>query len=134
MAARTVVIVDDSKFLIKQIIDFFQKQLGFEVLATGNDGNDAIELFRSHKPNLITLDITMPNKDGMEAMKEIIREFPDANIVMISAVRGNAMLECMSAGAKGYIEKPLKFSDAAFVQDFKDTINDTFSHTEEMNS
>jgi two-component system, chemotaxis family, chemotaxis protein CheY len=134
MAARTVVIVDDSKFLIKQIIDFFQKQLGFEVLATGNDGNDAIELFRTHKPNLITLDITMPNKDGMEAMKEIIREFPDANIVMISAVRGNAMLECMSAGAKGYIEKPLKFSDAAFVQDFKDTINDTFSHMEEMNT
>lgn len=131
MAARTVVIVDDSKFLIKQIIDFFQKQLGFEVLATGNDGNDAIELYRTHRPNLITLDITMPNKDGMEAMKEIIREFPDANIVMISAVRGNAMLECMSSGAKGYIEKPLKFSDAAFVQDFKDTINDTFNDSEE---
>lgn len=131
MAARTVVIVDDSKFLIKQIIDFFQKQLGFEVLATGNDGNDAIELYRTHRPNLITLDITMPNKDGMEAMKEIIREFPDANIVMISAVRGNAMLECMSSGARGYIEKPLKFSDAAFVQDFKDTINDTFNDSEE---
>jgi two-component system, chemotaxis family, chemotaxis protein CheY len=130
MAVKTVVIIDDSKFLIKQIVDFFEKQLGFEVLATGNDGNDAIELYRSHKPNLITLDITMPNKDGMEAMKEIIREFPDANIVMISAVRGNAMLECMSAGAKGYIEKPLKFSDPAFVQDFKDAINDTFGDME----
>jgi hypothetical protein len=42
------------------------------------------------------------------------------------------MLECMSAGAKGYIEKPLKFSDAVFVQDFKDTINDIFNKREEV--
>lgn len=125
--ARTVVIVDDSKFLIKQIVEFFEKQMGFQTLATGNDGNEAIELYRKHKPDLITLDITMPNKDGMEAMKEIVKEFPDANVLMISAVRGNAMLECMSAGAKGYVEKPLKFTDAEFVQDFKDTVNDIFN-------
>jgi two-component system chemotaxis response regulator CheY len=129
--ARTVVVVDDSKFLIKQIVEFFDKQMGFQVLASGNDGNEAIELYKKHKPDLITLDITMPNKDGMEAMKDIVREFPDARILMISAVRGNAMLECMSAGAKGYIEKPLKFSDSEFVQDFKDTVNDVFNEKEE---
>ncbi len=127
MAIKTAVIVDDSKFLIKQIVEFFYKQLGFNVVATGNDGNDAVELYRIHKPDLITLDITMPNRDGMEALKDILSEFPDANVVMISAVRGNAMLECMSIGAKGYIEKPLKFSDAAFVQDFKETIHDVFT-------
>jgi len=121
---RTVVIVDDSKFLIKQIVDFFQNQLGFTVVATGSDGNDAVELFRKHKPGLITLDITMPNKTGAEAMKEIITEFPDANILMISAVRGESMLECMNSGAKGYIEKPLKFNDSEFVQDFKETIEE----------
>ncbi len=127
MAVKTAVIVDDSKFLIKQIVDFFNKQLGFDVVATGNDGNDAVELYRIHRPDLITLDITMPNRDGMEALKDILNEFPDANVVMISAVRGNAMLECMSFGAKGYIEKPLKFSDSAFVQDFKETISDVFA-------
>ena len=125
--ARTVIIVDDSKFLIKQIVDFFEKKLGFSVLATGNDGNEAVELYRKHKPDLITLDITMPNKDGMEAMKEILSEFPDAKVLMISAVRGSAMLECMSAGAKGYIEKPLKFADSEFIQDFIDSVNDVFS-------
>lgn len=123
---HTVVIVDDSKFLIKQIVDFFDKQLGFTVLATGSDGNEAVELYRKHKPDLITLDITMPNKTGADAMKEIIQEFPDANALMISAVRGDAMLECMNAGAKGYIEKPLKFNDPEFVIDFKDTVSEIF--------
>ena len=122
----TVVIVDDSKFLIKQIVDFFEKQLEFTVLETGTDGNEAVELYRKHKPDLITLDITMPNKSGGEAMTEIMQEFPDANVLMISAVRGDAMLECMNAGAKGYIEKPLKFNDPEFIIDFKDTINEIF--------
>jgi two-component system chemotaxis response regulator CheY len=125
--SKTVVVVDDSKFLIKQIVDFFEKQLEFQVLGTGNDGNEAIELYKKFKPDLITLDITMPNKDGMDAMKDIIKEFPDANILMISAVRGSAMLECMSAGAKGYVEKPLKFADGEFVKDFKETVNEIFN-------
>ncbi|HMA65167.1 MAG TPA: response regulator, partial [Chitinispirillaceae bacterium] len=99
---------------------------GFEVLGTGNDGNEAIDLYQKYKPDLITLDITMPNKDGIDAMKEIIKQFPEANILMISAVRGNAMLECMSAGAKGYVEKPLKFADTEFVSDFKETVNEIF--------
>lgn len=124
---KSVVIVDDSKFLIKQIVDFFQNKLGFTVLATGTDGNDAVALYKKHRPSLITLDITMPNKDGATALTDIISEFPDANIVMISAVRGDAMLECMSAGAKGYVEKPLKFSDSHFIDDFEETINDIFS-------
>jgi two-component system chemotaxis response regulator CheY len=123
---RTVVIIDDSKFLIKQIVEFFEKQLGFTVVETGSDGNEAIEMYRKHKPDLITLDITMPNKTGADAMKEIIQEFPNANVLMISAVRGDAMLECMNGGAKGYIEKPLKFSDPEFVSDFKDTIQEIF--------
>ncbi len=129
--SKTVVIVDDSKFLIKQIVDFFEKQLNFEVVATGNDGNEAVDLYKKHKPDLITLDITMPNKDGEEAMKDILKEFPDANIMMVSAVRGSAMLECMAAGAKGYIEKPLKFNDSEFVEDFKETVADVFKETAE---
>ena len=125
--SKTVVVVDDSKFLIKQIVDFFEKQLEFQVLGTGNDGNEAIELYKKFKPDLITLDITMPNKDGMDALKEIIKDFPGASILMISAVRGSAMLECMSAGAKGYVEKPLKFADSEFVNDFKETVNEIFN-------
>ncbi len=122
--SKRVVVVDDSGFLKKQIVQFLEGKLGLKVVATGADGNEAVSLYREHKPDLLTLDITMPNKDGQEALQEIIQEFPDANILMISAVRGDAMLECMSAGAKGYIEKPLKFASAEFVEDFKSTIDD----------
>lgn len=124
--SKSVVVVDDSKFLVKQIVQFFETEMSYEVVATGHDGNDAVELYEQYKPDLITLDITMPNKDGQQAMEEIITKYPDANVVMISAVRGDTMLECMSFGAKGYIEKPLKFKDSEFVDDFKATIDEVF--------
>jgi len=66
----------------------------------------------------------MPNKDGKAALEEILGEFPDARIMMISAVKGSAMLECLSLGAKGYVEKPLKFNDAEFISDFKATVEE----------
>jgi len=122
--ARTVVIVDDSKFLIKQISDFFTNKLGLQVVAEGHDGDQAVELYRQHKPDMITLDITMPNKDGKAALVEILHEFPDACVMMISAVKGSAMLECMNKGAKGYIEKPLRFGDEEFVTEFKTTVEE----------
>ena len=53
--SRTVVIVDDSKFLIKQIAEFFADKLGFKVLAEGNDGEHAVQLYRKYKPDLITM-------------------------------------------------------------------------------
>lgn len=125
--AKKIVIVDDSKFLVKQIAQFFEKTFGFHVLATGSDGNDAVELYRQFTPDLITLDITMPNKDGQQAMKEILAEFPDAKVLMISAVHGDAMLECIKSGAKGYIEKPLRFNNPEFISDFRETIEEIFT-------
>jgi len=123
--ARTVVVVDDSKFLARQITEFFVKTMGYTVVAEGNDGDQAVELYRMHTPDLITLDITMPNKNGKAALNEILREFPGARILMISAVKGSAMLECIAAGAKGFVEKPLKLSDAEFLSDFIATVEDS---------
>jgi two-component system chemotaxis response regulator CheY len=125
--SKTLVIVDDSKFLIKKIVAFFENEMKYKVVGQGYDGNDAITLYRQHQPDLIALDITMPNKDGQQAMEEILEEFPDANILIISAVRGDTVLECMSNGAKGYIEKPLRFSDPEFIQDVKDTLDEIFN-------
>ncbi|MDM8558683.1 response regulator [Candidatus Parabeggiatoa sp. HSG14] len=124
---KTVVIVDDSKFLIKKIVAFFENEVKYEVVAQGYDGNDAVALYRKHQPDLIALDITMPNKDGQQAMEEIFAEFPSANILIISAVRGDTVLECMDSGAKGYIEKPLRFTDPEFIQDFKETLDEIFT-------
>ena len=67
-----VVVVDDSMLVRLQLKKFFEEEMKFEVAALGNDGNDAVALYKQHKPDLITIDLTMPNKDGFEALKEII--------------------------------------------------------------
>lgn len=123
---KTVVIIDDSKFLVSMLQDFFQDVLQFDVLATGNNGIQAIELFRQYKPDLLTLDLTMPIKDGPTALGEIITEFPTARILIISALNGNSILECIKKGASGYIEKPLRFDDEDFRKEFSQTLEEVF--------
>jgi two-component system chemotaxis response regulator CheY len=124
--SKRIVIVDDSIFLIKQLTAFFEAAMGYTVVGAGSDGNQAVALYRQHKPDLITLDITMPNKDGMEALAEIMEEFPEANVMMISAIRGQEMIKCIKIGAKAYMEKPLLFNDEQFVSDFKVSLAEVF--------
>jgi len=123
---KSVLIVDDSIFLSKQIAEFFTSQLGFRVLAIGKDGNEAVELYQVHKPDLLTLDLTMPNKDGRTAIDEILSEFPEARILVISAVKGHTVLDCLNRGARGYVEKPLRFGDPIFVEDFRQSVDEAF--------
>jgi len=122
--SKTVVIADDSKFLTRHIQQFFEESMGFTVVGVGYNGEEAVALYKEHKPDLITLDITMPIKDGQVALREIITEFPNAKVVMMSAVRGETMVACIKDGASAFIEKPLKFADADFVESFKETINE----------
>lgn len=124
---KSVLIIDDSSFLSKQISEFFSSQLGFHVVGIGKDGNEAVEMYRKYQPDLLTMDLTMPNMDGKTAINEILAEFPDARILVISAVKGNTVLECLNRGAKGYVEKPLKFTDPIFVEDFKQSVDEAFN-------
>jgi two-component system chemotaxis response regulator CheY len=124
MAIRTV-IVDDSNFIILQLKKQLGERMGHEIVATGKDGNEAVALFRQHRPDLMTLDLSMPHKRGSDAIKEIIQEFPNANIIVISAVRSHEMVNCMQLGAKGYIEKPLKLDDEEYLKDFVTMINES---------
>jgi two-component system chemotaxis response regulator CheY len=121
---KSVVIVDDSKFQTLQLGRFFADVLGFNVLASGENGEEAVELFRQHKPDLITMDLTMPKLDGRGAISRIIQEFPDAKVLVISAVKGPLLLDCLAIGAKSYVEKPLRFDKDDFVRDFKATIGE----------
>jgi len=125
--SKSVLIIDDSSFLSKQIAEFFTTQLGYQVVGIGKDGNEAVDLHRKLRPDLVTMDLTMPNKDGKTAIREILSEFPDARILVISAVKGNAVLECLNKGAKGYVEKPLKFADPLFVEDFRKSVEEVFA-------
>jgi two-component system chemotaxis response regulator CheY len=120
---RKVVIVDDSPVTSGQLVDFFTSRMDFEIAGMGIDGDVAIGLYRAHRPDLITLDITMPNKDGEQATIEILNEFPDANVIIISALQGDAILRCLSAGAKGYFPKPIKLNNKEMVSEMIKTIN-----------
>lgn len=123
---RRVVIVDDSAGLIRRLREFLEREMDCEVVATGSDGVQAVELYRGHRPDLITLDITMPHKDGHSALEEILGEFPDANVMMISAIRGPEMAKCLMTGAKAYMEKPLLLNDPRYVADFKASLEEVF--------
>jgi two-component system chemotaxis response regulator CheY len=124
MAEKTVMIVDDSKYITGLLEKFFKERLKFRVVATVLNGMEVLERYRELRPALVTLDISMPQKTGEVILQEIISFDPDANICIISAVRGDAMLNCMSLGAKGYIEKPLRLNDVDYVRDFRDTVNE----------
>lgn len=124
---KTVVIVDDSKFQTMQLSRFFGEVMGFQVMATGENGEEAVELYRTHKPDLITMDLTMPKLDGRGALSQIIQEFPAARVLVISAVKGPLLLDCLAIGAKSYIEKPLRFDKDDFTRDFKATVVEILS-------
>lgn len=126
---RKVIIVDDSRFLLASIREFFEggKIGDYEVLATGSNGVQAVELYRRYQPDLLTLDITMPVKDGKEALAEILQEFPAARVLIISALTGSTVRECIKMGAKGYIEKPLRYEDEEFQKDFAQTLEEAFA-------
>lgn len=122
--SKRLVVVDDSLTLIKKLAGFLEETMGFQVVATGTDGNQAVELYRKHRPDLITLDLTMPNKDGQAALEEILGEFPEARVMIISAIRGPEMTKCLKIGAKGYVEKPLRFQDPQFLRDFTESLQE----------
>jgi len=120
-----VVVVDDSMLVRLQLKKFFEEEMKFEVAALGNDGNDAVALYKQHKPDLITIDLTMPNKDGFEALKEIIDNDENARILICSAIKDPAKVtQTLEAGARGYIKKPLQLTDAEYVERIKDDIEE----------
>jgi two-component system chemotaxis response regulator CheY len=121
--AKTVVIVDDSQYVINLLVEFFTKTMHFSVVATGVNGDDALTLFREHKPDLLTLDIVMPHKDGIMVVDELIAEFPLTKILIISAIRGETLMKCVEKGASDFINKPLTMNDPAFVMEFESVVN-----------
>jgi len=119
-----LILVDDSPFLLDQFKNFINNN-GHEVIATGKDGLEGISLFQKHKPDLITLDITMPNLSGVESLKEILKISPEAKVLVVSAINDKAtLLNCLEIGAAGFIQKPLKLKDPEYCIDLLTTIND----------
>jgi DNA-binding NarL/FixJ family response regulator len=100
-----VVIADDNE-LLRNMLKAILLELGADMVAEAVDGNTAVQAFDEHRPDLMFLDIKMPDKDGVEALKEIVEKHPAANIVMLTAVTDVAVADaCVEAGATGYIRK-----------------------------
>ncbi len=106
--SKKVVIVDDTMFMRLTLKNMLQ-DFGLEIAGEGSNGIEAVTLYKRIKPDLITMDITMPQKDGIEAVKEIITHDPEAVIIMVSAMGQKAkVVQAVSAGAKDFIVKPFK--------------------------
>jgi len=103
-----ILIVDDAAFMRMMIKDILIKN-GFEVVGEASDGAQAVDKYKELKPDLVTMDITMPEMDGIAALK-VIREFdPNAKVVMCSAMGQQAMvIDAIQAGAKDFIVKPFQ--------------------------
>ena len=103
-----VLVVDDAAFMRKMLSDVLAKA-GHEVVGEGANGNEAVERYQSLRPDIMTLDITMPEKDGLSALKEILSLEPTAKIVMCSALgQESKVLEAIKAGAKDFVVKPFQ--------------------------
>jgi len=106
--ANRILIVDDAAFMRMMIRDILTKN-GYEVVGEANDGVQAIEKFKELRPDLITMDITMPEMDGIVALKEIKKMEPNAKVIMCSAMGQQAMvIDAIQAGAKDFIVKPFQ--------------------------
>ena len=106
--AKKILLVDDAAFMRKMIKDTLSKN-GYTELFEAVDGADAVEKFGEIGPDLVIMDITMPNMDGLEALKAMRAKNGSANIVMCSAMGQEAMvIDAIQSGAKDFIVKPFK--------------------------
>ncbi|MBF0286738.1 MAG: response regulator [SAR324 cluster bacterium] len=123
-----ILLVDDSAFIVGTLRPFLESE-GHEIVAVGTDGNEGVALFQEHHPDLVLLDITMPNKDGRACLEEILELDAKAKVIMVSAIQDmKIFMECMKKGALNFIQKPLKLRDPAFCLEFRKLIDEALTH------
>jgi two-component system chemotaxis response regulator CheY len=105
---KKVLIVDDTKFM-RNILKSILKKKDIEIAGEAVNGNEAVEKYKELKPDLVTMDIIMPEMNGIEAVKAIIAIDPNARILMCSAMGQQAMvIEAIQAGARDFVIKPFQ--------------------------
>ena len=106
--ARRVLIVDDAAFMREMLRELLD-EAGYEIVGEAVDGDQAVTMFRETSPDVVTLDIVMPRKSGLEALREIHALDPNACVIMCSALGQEALvMQALEAGARDFIVKPFK--------------------------
>jgi two-component system, chemotaxis family, chemotaxis protein CheY len=102
-----VLVVDDALFMRSMIKDILKNSGKYDIVGEATNGQEAIDRFKELLPDIVTMDIVMPIKDGIEATREILRHDPKARVVMCSALGQEPLvIESIAAGAKDFIIKP----------------------------
>ena len=103
---KKVLIVDDST-VIRKALNKFLEQYEVEIVGSASNGTTALEMFESQKPDIVTLDITMPGLDGFHVLKEMIKKDKKVKVIVITALADKATgLRALKNGAKSYLTKP----------------------------
>ncbi len=106
--AKRILITDDALFMRVTLRNILSRH-GYEICGEASTGKEAVALYSSVKPDLVTMDITMPEMDGITAVREIKRLDPQAKIIMCTAMgQKNMVLEAVAAGARDFIVKPFQ--------------------------
>ena len=103
-----ILVADDASFMRQMIREIVELE-GHEVVAEASDGIEAIDQFKNHHPDIVTMDIVMPRRSGIDAVKAILEFDPTARVVMCSALGQETLVtEALQAGAQDFIVKPFK--------------------------
>lgn len=103
-----ILIVDDSK-TSRKILRVTLEEAGYTVIGEAADGEEGVKKYKELKPDVVTMDITMPNKDGLDALTEIMAFDSNAKVIMVTAAgQKNKMIEAIKAGAVDFIPKPFE--------------------------
>ena len=104
----TILIVDDSRTM-RKVLAGALKEAGHEIIGNAGNGQEALELLKTLTPDLVTLDITRPEMDGLETLKHIREDHPDQKVVMVSAAgQKDKIMEALKVGAVDFIQKPFE--------------------------
>lgn len=103
---KRILIADDAAFM-RTILKGILQRNGYEIVGEATNGNEAIRMYANLKPDVVTMDMTMPELSGTDALKEIVKQDPNAKVIMCSAMGQQIMVvEAIQAGAKDFIVKP----------------------------
>lgn len=107
MKVLNIMVVDDSMIMIIQLTKMF-KEMGHEVIASARTGLEAVDKYMIYKPDIVTMDITMPDMNGIDSSKMILDQDPNALIIMVTSQgQEQLVVDSITIGAKGYVLKPI---------------------------